>query len=45
VFSGTELSSEDSSRVTAALVKSHVSNPELLDAIRALTRHTTQNEA
>lgn len=36
VFSGTELSAADSGRVAAALVKSHVSNPELLAAIRAL---------
>ncbi|MBI3529868.1 MAG: response regulator [Betaproteobacteria bacterium] len=37
VFSGSELSAADSGRVAAALVKSHVSNPELLEAIRALT--------
>ncbi|MBN8885561.1 MAG: response regulator [Rudaea sp.] len=37
VFSGTELSGEDLSRVTAALVKSHVSNLELFEAVRALT--------
>jgi len=36
VFSGTELSAAESGRVAAALVKSHVSNPELLAAIGAL---------
>lgn len=37
VFSGSELSSAESGRVAAALVKSHVSNPELQAAILALT--------
>lgn len=37
VFAGHALSAEESSRVTAALVKSHVSNPELLQVIRTLT--------
>lgn len=37
VFSGRELSAAESGRVAAALVKSHVSNPELLEAIRTLT--------
>jgi PAS domain S-box-containing protein len=37
VFAGHDLSAEESSRVTAALVKSHVSNPELLKVISTLT--------
>ncbi|HYD79957.1 MAG TPA: response regulator [Paucimonas sp.] len=37
VFSGKEISSEESGKVAAALVKSHASNPELLDVIRTLT--------
>ncbi|HSH54040.1 MAG TPA: ATP-binding protein [Methylotenera sp.] len=40
VFAGHDLSAEESSRVTAALVKSHVSNPELLNVIRTLTSKT-----
>jgi len=40
VFAGHDLSAEESSRVTAALVKSHVSNPELLKVIRTLTGKT-----
>jgi len=36
VFSGVELSPAESGRVTAALVKSHVSNPELLNVIQTL---------
>jgi DNA-binding response OmpR family regulator len=40
VFAGHDLSAEESSRVTAALVKSHVSNPELLNVIRSLTSKT-----
>lgn len=40
VFAGHDLSAEESSRVTAALVKSHVSNPELLNVIRSLTGKT-----
>ncbi|GLQ52567.1 response regulator [Dyella flava] len=38
VFSASELSIAESGRVAAALVKSHVTNPELLDAIQSLTR-------
>ncbi|HVK56006.1 MAG TPA: DAHL domain-containing protein [Burkholderiales bacterium] len=37
VFSGTELSPAESGRVAAALVKSHVSNPELLRVIQTLS--------
>lgn len=40
VFAGHDLSAEESSRVTAALVKSHVSNPELLKVISTLTGKT-----
>ncbi len=40
VFAGHDLSAEEASRVTAALVKSHVSNPELLKVIRTLTSKT-----
>ncbi|MES2356462.1 MAG: DAHL domain-containing protein [Pseudomonadota bacterium] len=36
VFSGVELSPAESGRVTATLVKSHVSNPELLEMIQTL---------
>jgi len=36
VFSGVELSPAESGRVTATLVKSHVSNPELLEVIQTL---------
>ncbi|QAU23545.1 response regulator [Dyella sp. M7H15-1] len=45
VFSGTELSHEESIRVTAALVKSHATNPELLDTVRHLTDSAGTNEA
>jgi PAS domain S-box-containing protein len=38
VFSANELSIAESGRVAATLVKSHVTNPELLDAIQSLTR-------
>ncbi|GLQ94366.1 response regulator [Dyella acidisoli] len=37
VFSASELSVAESGRVAAAMVKSHVTNPELLDAIQSLT--------
>jgi PAS domain S-box-containing protein len=40
VFSVTELSAAESGRVAAALVKSHVSNPELLNIIHTLTSKT-----
>ncbi|RUL74963.1 response regulator [Dyella choica] len=38
VFSANELSVDESGRVAAAMVKSHVTNPQLLDAIQSLTR-------
>ncbi|GLQ88317.1 response regulator [Dyella flagellata] len=38
VFSASELPIAESGRVAAAMVKSHVTNPELLDAIQSLTR-------
>ena len=44
VFAGHDLSAEESSRVTAALVKSHVSNPELLKVISTLTGKTQERE-
>lgn len=42
VFSGKELPTEDVSRVAATLVKSHVSNPELLETIRKLAGQSPQ---
>ncbi len=38
IFSGRELSEEESARVTSVLVKSQTSNAELLETIRALVR-------
>ncbi len=45
VFSVTELSSADSGRVAAALVKSHVPNLELVRAVRALAERARSGEA